>query len=106
MLTPDSVVSYNCGLEIAHAAANNKRMVPIVAREVKADAVAEPLREAELAFYRDTDDFERKTDELTSALDTDLTGSTPIRVSLPVQLSGTQTAGITALFCAAKTPLG
>jgi hypothetical protein len=25
VLTPDSVVSYNCGLEIAHAAANNKR---------------------------------------------------------------------------------
>ena len=58
VLTPDSVVSYNCGLEIAHAAANNKRMVPVVAREVKADTVPDPLRKLNWIFYRDSDDFE------------------------------------------------
>jgi hypothetical protein len=39
VLTPDSVASLVCGREIAHAAANNKRMVPIVARDVPAEAV-------------------------------------------------------------------
>ena len=42
VLTPDSVASVVCGHEIAHAAAHNKRMVPIVAREVNADNVPEP----------------------------------------------------------------
>src|SRR5438128_8503338 len=43
VLTPDSVASVICGRELAHAAAHNKRMVPIVAREVDAAAVPEPL---------------------------------------------------------------
>ena len=72
VLTPDSVVSYNCGLEIAHAAANNKRLVPIVARDVTADTVPDALRKLNWIFYRDSDDFETATDKLISAFDTDL----------------------------------
>src|SRR6266705_4317181 len=41
VLTPDSVTSVVCGRELAHAAAHNKRLVPIVARDVDAAAVAE-----------------------------------------------------------------
>ena len=44
VVTPDSVASVPCGLETAHAASHNKRMVPIVAREVNADTVPEALR--------------------------------------------------------------
>src|SRR5215831_1046044 len=55
VLTPDSVVSYNCGLETTHAAAYNKRMVPVVARDVKADTVPEALRKLNWIFYRDSD---------------------------------------------------
>ena len=47
-------------------------MVPIVARDVKADTVPEALRKLNWIFYRDSDDFEKATDELISALDTDL----------------------------------
>src|SRR6267143_5039763 len=43
VLTPDSVASAVCGREIAHAASHNKRMVPIVARDVDAAAVPEVL---------------------------------------------------------------
>src|SRR5262249_44651564 len=43
VLTPDSVASVVCGREITHAVANNKRMVPIVARDVNADTVPEAL---------------------------------------------------------------
>ncbi len=70
--TPDSVASVVCGREIAHAAAHNKRMVPIVAREVNADTVPEALAKLNWVFCRDGDDFEKATDTLISALDTDL----------------------------------
>jgi WD40 repeat protein len=72
VLTPDSIASEVCGREIAHAAANNKRLVPIVYRDVADDTVPEALRKLNWIFYRDSDDFEKATDELISALDTDL----------------------------------
>jgi len=72
VITPDSVASIPCGREIAHAAAHNKRMVPIVARDVKADTVPEALAKLNWIFFRDSDDFEKATDTLISALDTDL----------------------------------
>jgi len=72
VLTPDSVASVICGREIAHAAAHNKRMMPIVAQDVDAAAVPEPLAKLNWIFCRDIDDFEKATDTLISALDTDL----------------------------------
>src|SRR6476620_10800397 len=73
VLTPDSVASIVCGREIAHAAAHNKRMVPIVARDVNADTVPEALAKLNFIFFsREGDDFEKRTNELISALDTDL----------------------------------
>src|SRR6266702_7624252 len=72
VLTPDSVTSAVCGREIAHAAAHNKRMVPIVARDVDAAAVPEPLAKLNWIFCRESDDFEKATDTLISAIDTGL----------------------------------
>src|SRR5437762_5790476 len=72
VLTPDSIGSEVCGKEIAHAAANNKRLVPIVHRDVVADSVPKSLGELNWIFYRDSDDFEEATEKLISALDTDL----------------------------------
>src|SRR5438874_3269573 len=72
VLTPDSVASIPCSREIAHAATCNKRMVPIVAREVRADMVPEPLAKLNWIFFRENDDFEKATDTLIKALDTDL----------------------------------
>src|SRR6266496_4154352 len=72
VLTPDSIASIPCGRETAHAAAQNKRMVPIVAREVNTDTVPEALAKLNWIFCRDGDDFEKATDALLSALDTDL----------------------------------
>src|SRR6266516_5281587 len=69
VLTPDSVASVVCGREIAHAATNNKRMVPIVARDVNAETVPEALEKLNWIFYcRKEDDFEKATDTLISAL--------------------------------------
>jgi hypothetical protein len=72
VLTPDSVASEVCAREIAHAAAHNKRMVPIVARDVDAKAVPEPLAKLNWIFSRARDDFEAAAGSLVSALDTDL----------------------------------
>jgi WD40 repeat protein len=72
VLTPDSVASVVCGREIAHAAAHNKRMVPIVARDVNVDTAPEALAKLNWIFFRESDDFDEATDKLISALDTDL----------------------------------
>src|SRR5882724_4729794 len=72
VLTPDSVASVVCGREITHATLHNKRMVPIVARDVDASAVPEALAKLNWIFCRESDDFEKATDTLISAFDTDL----------------------------------
>ena len=72
VLTPDSVASEVCAREIAHAASHNKRMVPIVARDVDAKAVPEPLAKLNWIFSRASDDLEAAAGLLVSALDTDL----------------------------------
>ena len=72
VLTPDSIASEVCGKEIAHAAANNKRLVPIVHRDVAADRVPKSLGELNWIFCRDSDDFSEATETLVRALDTDL----------------------------------
>src|SRR5436305_1338436 len=72
VLTPDSVASAVCGREIAHAAANNKRMVPIVARDVDAARVPEELAKLNWISFPESDDFEKAADTLIIALDTDL----------------------------------
>ena len=51
VLTPDWVASAVCKREIKHATDNNKRLVPIVARDVDQNAVPESLREAGLDFF-------------------------------------------------------
>src|SRR5213596_458237 len=60
VLTPNSIASTLCGREIAHATAHNKRIVPIVARDVNADTVPEPLAKLNWIFYRESDDFEKR----------------------------------------------
>src|SRR5262252_8972715 len=72
VLTPESITSEVCGREIAHAAANNKRLVPIVHRDVAPERVPESLGELNWIFFRESDDFDEATDKLISALDTDL----------------------------------
>jgi WD40 repeat protein/TPR repeat protein len=72
VLTPDSVASVVCGREIAHAAAHNKRLVPLVLCDVDAGKVPEALAKLNWIFCRDSDDFEKAVDTLITALDTDL----------------------------------
>ena len=72
VLSPDSIASAVCGREVAHAAAHNKRIVPIVARDVDATTVSLQLARLNWIFCRESDDFEAATDTLIRALDTDI----------------------------------
>ncbi|HYR57146.1 MAG TPA: toll/interleukin-1 receptor domain-containing protein, partial [Chthoniobacteraceae bacterium] len=72
VLSPDSISSKVCAKEIAHAVAQNKRMVPLVAREVEDSQVPEALGKLNYIFFRESDSFDQATDSLITALDTDL----------------------------------
>ena len=72
VISPDSVESKSCLLELNHAVEHNKRLVPVVRREVRTETVSEPLRSPQWIFFRDQDDFEDSFQELVDALDTDL----------------------------------
>ncbi|HMG04277.1 MAG TPA: TIR domain-containing protein, partial [Chthoniobacterales bacterium] len=73
VISPDSVISEICGRELAHAAAHNKRMIPIFAREVDIKAIPEALAKLNWVFFcRENDNFDVGTELLISALDTDL----------------------------------
>src|SRR5947207_3423500 len=100
VLTPDSIASEVCGKEIAHAAANNKRLVPIVHRDVTANRVPKSLGELNWIFCRDCDDFEKAADTLISALDTDLNWVPAHNRLLTRAIEWNATARTTALSCA------
>jgi hypothetical protein len=55
VISPDSVRSQDCQRELLHAVEHNKRLVPIVRREVEDEAVPEPLRSPQWIFFREGD---------------------------------------------------
>lgn len=73
VISPDSVASRVCGREVDHAMAHNKRLMPIVRREVSARLpLKESLKRHNWLYFRDADGFEQSFQKLVKALDTDL----------------------------------
>ena len=72
IISPDSVVSEICTLEIEHAIQHNKRLVPVVLHDVEADQVHSAMSAHNWVFLREEDDFEANFKLLIDALDTDL----------------------------------
>lgn len=72
VISPDSVASYECGVEIAQAIKHNKRLIPIVYREVDYEAVHPRLAALNWIFLRKEDDFDSGFQKLIQAIDTDL----------------------------------
>src|SRR5512141_1244521 len=60
LVSPDSVVSEVCNVEIGQAAKNNKRIIPVVVRDVdrKQIKVNPVIGELNWIFNRETDPFE------------------------------------------------
>jgi WD40 repeat protein len=72
VLSPQLVASDVCRDELRHAAESNKRIVPILRREVDRQGVPPELLAPNWIFFRESDDFERSVDALVDALETDL----------------------------------
>lgn len=72
IITPDSIASAVCNQEIDHAVRHNKRIMPIVHREVDMRQVRDALAKHNALFFREEDDFDTAFALLLKALDTDL----------------------------------
>src|SRR5262249_44702620 len=72
IISPESVASVNCRKEIDHAAANNKRMVPILYRSVPDREVPETLARFQRIDIGEEAEFDSGFAALVKALDTDL----------------------------------
>src|SRR5918912_2433905 len=72
VISPDSVASEFCIVELNHAVEHNKRLVPIWHRDVKDESVPPDLSSHQYVFFRENDDFDRAFEDLIEALDADL----------------------------------
>lgn len=71
VLSPDSVSSKVCSEEVQHAIGSNKRIIPVLARDVGAGQVPEAV--ARLNWIVATDgDTEKAADQIVASLETDL----------------------------------
>lgn len=72
IISPDSVTSQVCNMEIEHAVTHNKRLVPIVRREALPEQMNKALARHNWLFATDDETFDEVFDQLIDALNTDL----------------------------------
>jgi len=72
VITPDSVASAVCAKELEHAIQQNKRLIPILRRDIEIESSPESLAKLNWIFLRDSDDFAKSMQALVTAIDTDL----------------------------------
>ncbi len=71
VISPDSVASKVCNMEIEHAIQNNKRLIPVVRREAIPEQIHRALARHNWLYCRDGDNFEVAFTQLIDALNTD-----------------------------------
>ena len=72
MISPDSIASEVCKVEINRAAQNNKRIIPIVLRDVQPKDAPENIRKLNWTFIREGDNFEEGVAKVKTAIELDL----------------------------------
>ena len=72
VISPESLASEVCALELDHAVQHNKRLVPLVRREAEGRPVPAALARLNWIFMREQDELDAAVDTLVQALDTDL----------------------------------
>ncbi len=72
LISPDSAVSRVCGEELSVAQELNKRLLPLVVRDVDASTVPTPAAALNWIFMREGDPFDAAVDTLLTAIDLDL----------------------------------
>lgn len=72
ILSPDAAASAVCQRELAHAVAQNKRLLPVVCRDTDTAAVPPALARLNWIWWREQDSFDAAVVTLLQAVDTDL----------------------------------
>src|SRR5918996_670511 len=72
LISPDSIASEVCKVEINKAAQNNKRIIPIVLRDVHPKDTLESISKLNWTFMRETDNFEEGLAKVKTAIELDL----------------------------------
>ena len=72
LISPDSIASEVCKVEINKAAENNKRIIPIVLRDVPPKDAPENIRKLNWTFMRETDNFDEGLAKVKTAIELDL----------------------------------
>ena len=72
MISPDSIKSEVCKVEIGRAVLNNKRIIPIVLRDVDPKDTVDDIRKLNWTFIRETDGFEEGLAKIKTAIELDL----------------------------------
>ena len=72
IISPNSLNSIECGVELKQAIKLNKRLLPILRKDVDAKDVHPSLSALNWIYFRDCDDFNSALQTLSKALDTDL----------------------------------
>src|SRR5688572_14994274 len=72
LISPDSIASEVCKVEIARAALNNKRIIPIVLRDVHPSDTPENIRKLNWTFIRENDNFDEGLQKVKTAIELDL----------------------------------
>ena len=71
LVSPDSVKSKVCGEEIAHAAKNGKRLIPLMVRDVKSEELPQVLSHINWINFRKQDNFDESFQKLLLGINTD-----------------------------------
>src|ERR1041384_8172146 len=72
LISPDSIISEVCKVEITRAAINNKRIIPIVLRDVDPKITPDNIRKLNWTYMRETDNFEEALAKVKTAIELDL----------------------------------
>ncbi|RPI94582.1 MAG: TIR domain-containing protein [Chloroflexi bacterium] len=72
LISPDSIASEVCKVEVNKAAQNNKRIIPIVLRDVHPKDTPESISKLNWTFLRETDSFEEGLAKVKTAIELDL----------------------------------
>lgn len=72
LVSPDSAISEVCKVEIAHAVKNNKRIIPILVRDVDTKTVVESIRGLNWIYMRETDKFEEAIEKIKVGINLDI----------------------------------
>ena len=72
LISPDSIASEVCNVEVKRAALNNKRIIPIVLRDVDPKTTIEIISKLNWTFMREQDDFDEGLAKVKVAIELDL----------------------------------